>query len=320
MVLCFGILAKILKCCNKGLSQVRFVPKIAWVVDPKNSCLEENLLYEVTDDVLDTMPGNPTLVTKLLRCKNIFKIKSEYLPSVPVARTRFKDKVLPLIDPQKIGRAILAILYVISKDETIVTKHKVNFRKYIGMDKDELLQQERFNVPDFLARILLYTTYVDNTEGEEITEAFIEKAVKDSWVETEWDDAKQTLKIIPIEEKRLWDEINRINDLRFSLMGSENNSANMSWLGVDKRILFPSEYNLEIKNPETKRMLTIKIGQYTKLVHEFVGCLVTYHQSGMGRSARYPVFPDEKMRNIRQQMMNLGDEIEKALLKASLGF
>lgn len=204
MVLCFGIFARILNHCSQAF-QYKFVPRIAWVVDRWHSSLAIELDFEVTDNDLDTMEGNPTVVSKLLACTLRFELSDKSfepsgnpLPSVKVATERFKAKVLPFIDQDKIGQAVSAILYIISQDETISTKRKETFREYFGMYKDELLQQGKIDVPDFFARVLLYTTCVDNKEGypyaKKITEGFIKNAIS-SQAELKWDATTQTVEI-----------------------------------------------------------------------------------------------------------------------------
>lgn len=174
MILCFGTFASILNCCKQGLSQERFIPRVVWVVDRKNRCIMSNLDVALDADELDTMvaEGNGPLVRKLLVCDQKLKLRSKR-HSIENASKSFKSEVMPYLDEDKIAKAVLAILYIISMDGTIATERKETFIKYIGMDRDELLKQEMFDVPDFFARVLLYTTCVDNKEGsssiEEIT-------------------------------------------------------------------------------------------------------------------------------------------------------
>lgn len=143
MILCFGIFAGILSYCRKILPEVKFVPRIAWVVDKMNSSLGSKIKSDVADGDLDGMEGNSSVVSRLLSCERGFELSNISLPSVEVAAERFKAKVLPFIDDDKIGKAVLAILYVISKDESIEGKRKESFRKHIGMHKDELLRQKK---------------------------------------------------------------------------------------------------------------------------------------------------------------------------------
>lgn len=211
MILCFGIFARILNCCRQDvLPGVKFVPKIAWVVDRKNSSLAVGLKDEVKDEELDDMEGNSTVVTKLLSCERPLVIKSKRLPSIEEASKDFKSKVMPHINGDKIAKAVLAVLYIISKDETIVNERKETFRKFVGMYKDELLQQIKFDPPDFFARVLLYTTCVNNEEGcpyvKEITDDFIEKvaAALDSRTELKWDTTTKTAEIIRLTGIQSW--------------------------------------------------------------------------------------------------------------------
>lgn len=318
MRLCFGIFANILNCCKKKVTKKKLIPRIAWVVDRRNSTLTDNLEFTVYDP--DGTTGNSSVITKLLSCKQPFILREdeEYRPSIEDAKKRFEDKVMPFIDEGKIKKAVLTTLYVIKKDETIETEQRKGiFKKYLGLYKEELLQQTKFVAPDFFARVLLYTTCVDNEEGspyaEKITDAFIEEAVKNSWVELKWDATTQTVEVIPTEEKRLLDEVNMINRLQLSVAEDRYDPydyVDTGWLGVDKRVLFPSRYRrIEFKDPETKRMALDNIAQYTKLAREFVDYLVAKQQLLSGQAAGWPLFPDERMRDIRQQLDDLSCEL-----------
>jgi hypothetical protein len=244
MRLCFGIFARILNCCNQGFAQDKFVPRIAWVVDRRNSSLASKLDFDVNDP--DGMEGNPPVVSRLLSCERPLELRDGHFPSVEIARERFRTKVMPFFDEDRIATAVLAILYVISRDETIGDKHKSSFKKYLGKNKEDLIQQNKFDALDFFVRVLLYTTCVDNEEGslyvKEITNDFVETVVKNSWVELKWDATTQTVEVIPTEEKRLWDEVNTINRLQLSVAENQYDYVDTGWSGVDEKILFPSRY------------------------------------------------------------------------------
>lgn len=312
MILCFGTFVRTLSCCTKCLPQVKFVPKVAWVVDRCNSSLASGLDYVVDDP--DGMEGNKAVVSRLLSCERPLVLNDKQLPSLAVARERFKSKVMPFINDDKVAEVTLAILYIIFQDKTIGIERKESFKKHLGMYKDELLRQTKFNVPDFFTRVLLYTTCVDNGEGkpfvENITDTFIEKIANESWADLKWDIATQTVEIIPSEAEKFWDEINTINDLRLSLMASQENCANTSWLGIDGQTLFPCRYKpIEFKDPSTKRIVTNKLLQYMKLVHEFISCLSTEQQLPQTRTTEWPIFPGERTLAIRQQLQALSDEL-----------
>lgn len=312
MRLCFGIFAKILNLCNRDLPQEKFVPRIAWAVDRQNSSLASGLDYSVDDP--DGMEGNKSVVSKLLSCERPLILRDQRLPTLEVACERFKSKVMPHINEDMVAKAVLAILYIISKDETIVADRKETFKVYFGLHRDELLRQTTFHVPDFFARVLLYTTSVDNHEGcpyaKEITDAFIEKAVNESWAESKWDATTQTVEIMPSEEKHLLDEINMLSELSYSLVAEQMSYTDTGWLGVDESILFPSRCRrIKFSDPSTKAMVSNKLMQYTKLVHELTDCLMVRQQAAVGQTAVWPVFPDERMQDIRQRLTTLSNEL-----------
>lgn len=310
MILCFGTFASVLNRCKQGLSQDKFIPRIVWVVDSKNRCLGDGLDYEISGDDLETMEmlGNPSVVSKLLSCKQSLNLRTTSRPSLEIVAERFNAKVVPYIDEDKVAKAVLALLRIISKDDTIRTLRRESFRKYLGMYREELLQQTALNVPDFFARLLLYTTNVDNRKGypdaKEIADDFIEKAAKDSWADVSWDATVQAVKIVHSEEASFFHEVNMLSELYRPLLGEQPDYANMEWLGVDKSSLFPSIYRrVDFKDAETKRMALSKMNQYMKLTHQLVELRAEQ------QSSKWPIFPDERMRDVRQQLKDLYDEL-----------
>lgn len=311
IILYCGIFASALSYCTHGTPQVKFIPRVAWVVDRRNSSLASELDSDADDP--DGLEGNKAVVSRLLSCERPLVLRDKQLPSPQVARERFKSKVMPYINEDMVAKVVLAILYIISKDETIGTEHKESFRRYLGMYKEDLLRQAVFDVPDFLTRVLLYTTCVDNRKGqpyvEEITDTFIEMVANASWTagwtELNWDAATQTVKIVRSEEDIFFDEIDSLNELRYSLMETPVNHTDTEWLGVDGRVLFPSRYKCTgIKNTETQRRFSDKLMQYVKLVHELTEYLATSQQS-----VSWSMLPDEKIRDIRRRLTDLRDEL-----------
>lgn len=307
MILCFGIFAKILNLCTYERSQGKFIPRVAWVIDSCNSSLAIGLDFDVDDP--DGMEGNKTVVSRLLSCDRPLKLRDKQLPSLAVARERFKSKVMPFINEDMVAKAVLAILYIISKDETIETERKESFRSYLGMYREELLRQTRFDVPDFLTKVLLYTTCVDNEEGQpyvkEITDTLIEEVANNSWTELKWDATSQVVEVVRSEENNFYDEIEALNELRLSLMDAPVNHTDIEWMGVDERVLFPSRYkHMGFKDAEVKRRFSTRLVQYAKLVHELTEYSVVSQQS-----VTWSMFPDEKIRGIRQQLADLSNEL-----------
>lgn len=154
----------------------------------------------------------------------------------------------------------------------------------------------------------MYTTNVDNREGypdaKEITDDFIEKAAKDSWADVSWDATAQAVEIVPSEEATFFHEVNMLSELYRPLLGEQPDYANMEWLGVDKSSLFPSIYRrVDFKDAETKRMALSKMNQYMKLTHQLVELRAEQ------QSSKWPIFPDERMRDVRQQLKDLYDEL-----------
>lgn len=312
MVLCFGTFASILNCCKQNLPQDKFVPRIAWVVDRRNSSLGSEIDFDVEDPA--DIDGNKTVVTRLLSCQRSLKLRDKRLPSHRTAKERFASQVMPSMNESMIAKALLAVLYVIQSDSTIENEYAATFKENLGVYKDKLLTLTKFNAPDFFARVLRYTTYIDNKAGRpyagEINETFIERVADECWSELKWHADTQTVEIIPSEAKRLREEIYVINEFRLSLMAERVDITDMGWLDIDMGVLFPRESPLiEIKDRNTQQMVSRKILQYIRLVHEFVECIVEAQKSKLNPIPQWTLFPNEKMRSIRQQLTAVSNDL-----------
>jgi len=314
MILCFGTFAKALSCCRHGLTENEFVARIVWVIDRKNSCLGESLDYEITEEFLDDREdiGNPSVVSKLLSCKQALTLRSNKLPSTEIACETFKDKVIPFIDPDKIMKSVLAVLYIISKDDTIDTVNMEKFKSCFGLYKDELLRQRKFYVPDFFARVLLYATYVKNKNDlsgvEEITDEFVENAAKICWVETKWNHEGLIVEILPKEERILLDNIIMLNKMSYSLMKDEQPlDVDIGLIGVNEKDFFPSFFR-DIEFKCDRRLVSEKLIKYVKLVREFFECLTANQQKG------WPVYPNEQLQDKLHKIDGLNNEIQELVI------
>lgn len=263
MVLCFGIFAKTLSLCRQKTPEIKLIARIAWTVDRMNSCLGAGLDYEIPDDELDIKSlGNAPVVSRLLSCEQDFALKRNKKPTVEIVCKGFKDKVMPFLAEDKVAKAVLAVRKIIALDETIDDTRKETFNKFLGMYKDEFLQQTSFDVPAFFAKVLLYTTCINNRDGQPyanmISNDFIEDAVGTDWAKLNWNASAQTLELIPTGEKRLSELVDRLYKLRPSIgeVEDENEYANMEWLGIDLTDLDPSIYGrTEIRASDAQKLL-----------------------------------------------------------------
>ena len=360
MILCFGTFAKALYCCcSPRLLQSRFIPRVAWVIDTKNSSLqrrprEEGAVdieprAEFSSDDLGRIEGNPQVASRLLSCQRSFELNNKCLPSVETATKRFEDAVMPFIDKDSVAKAVLVTLHIIYEDATIGVEHRENFKKYFEMYKEDLLRQTEFYAPAFFAKVLLYTTCVDNTKGRScifpdeepldeellhgedkeglpcknrlpcregrscvktITTEFVEKIIKESWADLKWDAVTQTVKLVPTEEKHFHDEIQNISKRYFSsIINPMCIDSDISWLGVDESALFPGIYSHIELDDEKKKIAKDKMMQYIKLTHKLVNSLTGRSNSTESRIVAWPIFPDKKLRDLRQQLLDLECEL-----------
>lgn len=167
-----------------------------------------------------------------------------------------------------VAKAVLAVRYIISLDDTIDNERKETFKKYLGMYKDEFLQQTIFDVPDFFTRVLLYTTCVDNKEGQpyvkKVTDTLIEEVANDNWAELRWDAVAQTLELVSTGEKRLSDWVEQLCQLRPPITAGKYLTTR--WLGVNMTDLDPSIWGrTKIRDTDAQRLLSRKINPYAHI-------------------------------------------------------
>ena len=187
MRLCFGTFAKVLNCCRQQIhiTQTAFISRIAKIVDPKS-------IYQDYD----------AAISKLLHCERNFSFSDKENPQRPILDTiirEFETEITPFIDEDKKAKVILTLLGIIQKDSYIDTEKKATFQVYLGLDKQQLLQQSEYNISDFLSRLLLYTIYgnIDNCAGKNcinlITPDYIDSIAKPYITDYQWDISTQTL-------------------------------------------------------------------------------------------------------------------------------
>lgn len=170
MRLCFGIFAKVLNFCRKNTRQDVFIAKIVKCIEPGSSYISSDYRYSDKWDI----EGDKVACNKLIHCVRPFvSISNEFSQvsesKLDKVRKKFEINVAPLIKEEKRAAAILALLDIIQRDKVIDNENAENFKKYLGVDKQQLLQQGKFIFSDFIIRILLYTVYgnVDNCVGKE---------------------------------------------------------------------------------------------------------------------------------------------------------
>jgi len=160
--LCFGTFANVLLLCGAdGIEKKKLLNILVQSVD--RSC-------KLTSNA----------VTGLLQCTaNLPESRSNGLGDVKSCAESadprkvaayFYEKIikLSLIDPNKRKLAVLAILDIMDKDESIVGDTVVELVS--GAKKDALLMQSRFALSHFLAGVFLHTARVDNRPGKAVAD------------------------------------------------------------------------------------------------------------------------------------------------------
>lgn len=152
MKLCFGSFMTVLKLCKpKSVTQKLLCGTVLLSVAP---------LYDITNE--------DGTVHDLLICRsNLSPDVTDKAPTADAQETvgYFKNRVLPLLDANKMKCGILALKDIIAKDNDI--KPDVVIDRTSGKTKSDILKETSFVLEEFLAGLFLYTaSVVDNTDGK----------------------------------------------------------------------------------------------------------------------------------------------------------
>lgn len=306
MRLCFGTFATVLNCCRQNVQQATLVARIAKVVDPcsryigenrykiieqeqdQNQKLDQNQELDQNqkldqDPTKEKIEGDKPATNKLLHCKiNFVFDNEEFANNLTLDETikRFETEVAPFIDEDKKAKVILVLLDIIQKDKCIDFDKKENFKKFLGVDKQHLLQQSEFVFSDFLGRILLYSLLgnVDNTVGRScvnsITNNYIDAFVEPYAYEYQWDTTSQTLVLSFVTIFNIFNQA--ILDYQIDTFVECVDPTNMmefEWLNKCKNFLKHTESSIWVPfGPSTVE----KKGLVLQKVQQFAQTLVAY--------------------------------------------
>ena len=164
MVLCFAALVKVLRFCTK--------PKV------HNKALCGAVVKTINDYYGDVLEANDSAVSRLLSCTDnlspVDVIDPARSSKPETISERMQKYVLPLLDPERIPLAMLALqdmaLSSINEDDSRIGR----------MSRADLMLMISFNPAEFLSDILLYTaTEVENKTGKEtineVTKKYVDK-------------------------------------------------------------------------------------------------------------------------------------------------
>lgn len=176
MRLCFGAFGRVLKHCKlRANSQNKLIGTILRSVD--SSCrIEGGSDWDNAVNLLlncETGLPNGNMAQGIVATRSTSKVGdplghviTEAQKADPeIVSTYFKNKVLPLLDPNKIKWAILAFQEIIAQDDIIDSDTIVDV---IGnKNRKQILAQNEFVTCDFFASIFLFVAiYVDNKLGK----------------------------------------------------------------------------------------------------------------------------------------------------------
>lgn len=202
MYLCFGTFASILALCQVDIRKEILTGRIAKCVD-KDTNYVIRLNREETVDEWEFECDGPAL-SKLRNCGRRFVFGNGTPvnePDINPIIENVRNHVAPYIYEDKKATALFALLDIVRRDQSLDAERKELFQKYMGLDKQQLLQQEEISFSDFISRVLVFTTYGDrnNIAGQEylksITPQYLDEVacVYDS--EYRWVQAEQVLSL-----------------------------------------------------------------------------------------------------------------------------
>lgn len=321
MRLCFGTFAAVLNCCRVNVSQAAFISKIVDIIDP-------NSRYKGED-----MAGDGPAITKLLSCKIDFVLSGgESINALEqdIVATQMEEQVSPFIDEDMKGKVIIALLDIIRADEYIDFEKKESFQKYLGFDKQQLLQQSEFVFSDFLAKIFLYTIWgnVSNRVGKqyvkEITINYINTIAKPYLYEFKWNSSTQTVTLLYTKIFYIFNNAminNQIND--FICKIDPDSIMSINWVETCESFLKYTKKNIWIPFAQNPLGWTIpKIQQFAQTLDDYTRYLgLNMRPIPTRPDILVPIYRDEQLKqaieisntikDYRQRLIDIYTEIYK---------
>lgn len=170
MHLCFGTFASFLALCQVDIRKDTLTGRIAKCVD-KDTNYVIRLNREETVDEWEFDCDGPAL-SKLRSCERKFVFGNGTPvnePDINPIIENVRKHVTPYIYEDKKATVLFALLDIVMRDQSLDAERKELFQKCMGLDKQQLLQQEEISFSDFISRVLVFTTYGDrnNTLGKD---------------------------------------------------------------------------------------------------------------------------------------------------------
>lgn len=276
MHICFGVVASILNCCRQGINQSDFIARIAFCLDKKSS-------YFTCENEKE-LKGDDPAANKLLHCKRDYVFFSKDIPYKIEHSDVIKDfqtQVEPWIDEDQKAVILLALLDIIGQDTKIDVEKKANFKKFMGIEREQLLRQNTFVFSDFISRLLLYSvgSNIPNTSGKSfisaINKEFITNTRKLYQNEYQWDNETQTLvltfqKMFDIFEQ----ELNDYSIIHFIKYFDPSNCVDFTYIEKSEEFIqnLRSSMNM-LLGPfglENPGFTTQKLQEFTAVLNDYI--------------------------------------------------
>lgn len=171
MALTFGVLGTIIKACSFHATNQTVVSRLVSTIDPNEKYLDKknapaacrllNCTYDFPDPAVDSESA-----TDLFSLLPNYRDTAKILPN-------FTEKVLPLMQPDKVRYAIAALQDAVRDDSLAYVRFAEIFQETVGMTASEFVSCQSFDLAKTLAGLFLYTLLIENNKSGRETHARI---------------------------------------------------------------------------------------------------------------------------------------------------
>lgn len=189
MVLCFGVMGKIIKlCCAGSVTNRDVVNGLITTVDPESRYDDHTAAYRLLN--CETNLSRKSDEQKKEESENRTRSKDRLTDIPKMALTvdssevvmKMQSQIIPLLNPDKKEQLVSALFEVIATDISIVGERRESFRKYAGFSAERVRYQRTVHLAEMLTGLLLYTAAcVDNKEGIQSAKLINEEYLAATW-------------------------------------------------------------------------------------------------------------------------------------------
>ena len=282
MILCFGTFASILRLCKlPGVTDPQLVGTMTQTIDPNCQYMNSSNATPVSR-LISCSGGFPT--NRIRGGSGVVKTGDAISEVAVLAKSimteslvaDFQLKVLELLDEDKKTLAVLALMDIIRRDETLDGTRKRTFEKYMGISKNALLTQRVLLLSHFLAGLFLYTVIIGrNSDAKQFVKSIDENYINSFRARQDTITLSDELPVFIFNEIKPYGPSPAMGDM-INLTDDQNNAE--------------PDYGEYLRNIKSKYsiMKTLLYSDQPRAFYDFYVCNNIEH--------RYPVQKDGKSR------------------------